>query len=122
MERRFESCVTFNETVLITPLLNDDTICTGRLVDVSSIDGSSDDMRIKSSAYLEVGTLVRLEVDDDLMMTEVRHCEPEEREYSAGLLILSWLEKSELKRLLREAVVGPTPQPIPDHTKLLAVA
>lgn len=117
MEQRSESRVKFNQPVLITAMQKNGTVCTGRFVDVSS-----DDMRIKSSADLEVGSLVELEVGDELMMTEVRRCEPDEGEYSAGLLILSWLEKSELKRLLREAVAGPTPQPTPNHSKLLAVA
>jgi hypothetical protein len=117
MEQRSESRVKFNEPVLITALQNDDAISTGRFVDFSS-----NDMWIKSNADLEVGSLLRLEVGDDLMMTEVCHCEPDEGEYSAGLIILSWLEKAELKRLLREAVAGPTPQRVPDDAELLAVA
>jgi hypothetical protein len=117
MEQRSESRVKFNEPVMITVLQSDDAVCTGRFVDLSSTG-----MRIKSNSDLEVGTLLRLEVGDDLMMTEVRHCEPDEGEYSAGLLILSWLEKSELKRLLREAVAGPTPQRNADAAALLAVA
>jgi len=93
-----------NEPVMMTALQNDNSICTGRFVDLSS-----NDMRIKSNADLEVGSLLRLEFGNDLMMTEVRNCVPDEGEFSAGLLILSWLEKSELKRLLREAVTGPVP-------------
>jgi hypothetical protein len=106
MKQRPESRVKLNQLVTITALHNDDAICSGRFVDLSS-----NDMRIKSNADLEVGSLFRLEVGDDLMMTEVRDCKPDEGEFSAGLLILSRLEKSELKRLLREAVAGPTPQP-----------
>jgi len=117
MEQRSESRVKFSEPVMITALRKDDAICTGRFVDLSS-----NGMRIKSKADLEVGSLLRLEVGDDLIMTEVCHCEPDEGEYSAGLLILTWLEKSELKRLLREAVAGPTPQGMPDDPALLAVA
>jgi hypothetical protein len=117
MEQRSESRVKFNEPVLITPLQNNDAVCTGRFVDLSSTG-----MMIKSNADFEIGSLLRLEVGDDLMMTEVRHCEPDEGEYSAGLLILSWLEKSELKRLLREAVAGPTPRLTPDDATLLAIA
>jgi hypothetical protein len=117
MEQQSESRVKFNEPLLITALQSDDATCTGRFVDLSS-----NDMRIKSNADLEVGSLLRLEVGDDLMMTEVRDCEPDEGEYSAGLLILSWLEKAELKRLLREAVAGPPPQRIPSETEILAVA
>jgi hypothetical protein len=117
MEQPSESRVKFNEPVVITALQNHDAICTGRFVDLSS-----NGMRIKSSADLEVGSLLRVEVGDDLMMTEVHHCEPDQGEYSAGLLILACLEKSELKRLLREAVTGPTHQNIPSETALLAVA
>jgi hypothetical protein len=116
MEQRSESRVKFSEPVMITALQKDDAICTGRFVDLSS-----NGMRIKSKADLEVGSLLRLEVGDDLMMTEVRNCEPDEGEYCAGLLILTWLEKSELKRLLREAVAGPTPGRVPDDPALLAV-
>jgi hypothetical protein len=108
MEQRSESRVGLDEPIMITPLRNDDAIFLGRF-----IDSSSEGMRIKLNADLEVGSLLRLEFGDDLMMTEVCHCEPDEGEYSAGLVILSWLEKSELKRLRREAVAGPTPQCIP---------
>ncbi len=80
---------------------NDKASCGGRFVALSS-----NGMNIKSSSDLEVGSLLRLEIGDDLMMTEVCHCEPDEGEYSAGLSILAWLEKAELKRLLRETM-GP---------------
>ncbi|HEY1755790.1 MAG TPA: hypothetical protein VGG72_10370 [Bryobacteraceae bacterium] len=114
MEKRSASRVKFNEPVLMTALQNSSAVCTGRFVDLSS-----NDMRIKSNADLEVGSLMRLECGDDLMMTEVRHCVPDEGEFSAGLLILSWLEKSELKRLLREAVAGPMPAvPVPAEPRL----
>jgi hypothetical protein len=111
-----ESRVKLNEPVMITTMRNDDVICSARFVDLA-FNG----MTIKSDADLEVGSLLRLEVGEELMMTEVRHCEPDEGEYSAGLLILTWLEKSELKRLLREAVAGPTPQCTPVDPALLAV-
>jgi hypothetical protein len=104
MEPRTESRVKLNEPVRMTAMRNGEAICTGRFVDLSS-----NGMRIKSNSDLEVGSLLSLEFGNDLMMTEVCRCEPEEGEYSAGLLILSRLEKSELKRLLREAVVGPMP-------------
>ena len=48
--------------------------------------------------------------------------DPRTGEFSAGLLILTCLEKSELQRLLREAVAGPAPEGIPEDTPLLAVA
>ena len=117
MEQRSESRVKFDEQVLITALRDDDAVRTGRFIDLSS-----NGVRIKSNADLEVGSLLRLEVGDDVMMTEVRQCVPDEGEYSAGLLILAWLEKSELKRLLHEAVVGPTTQRVRNDTALPAVA
>ena len=101
----------------ITALHNDDAIFRARFVDLSS-----ESVRIKLDADLEVGSLLRLEFGDDLMMTEVRDCEPDEGEYRAGLLILSWLGKAELKRLLRETVAGPMPQGIPKSAALPAVA
>jgi hypothetical protein len=116
MEQRTKSRVKPNEPVTITALQNDGAVSTGRFVGLSS-----NDMRIKSDADLEVGSLLKLDVGDNLMMAEVCQCEPDEGEYSAGLLILSWLEKSELKRLLHEAVAGPAPQRIPSDTALLAV-
>jgi hypothetical protein len=102
MEQRSESHVKLNDPVMITALKRDDAIFIARFIDLSS-----EGMRIKLNVDLEVGSLLRLELGDDLMMTEVSHCEPDEGEFSAGLLILSTLEKSELKRLRREAVAGP---------------
>jgi hypothetical protein len=117
MEQRSESRVKFSQPVMMTAMQKDDAICIGKFVELSS-----NGMRIKSKSDLEVGSLLRLEVGDDLMMTEVRHCEPDEDEYNAGLLILTWLEKSELKRLLREAVTGPSPQLMPNGAALPAIA
>jgi PilZ domain len=108
MKERSESPVEMNQPVMITALHNENATFTARFVDLSS-----EGMRIKLNADLEVGSLLRLEFGEDLMMTEVCHCEPDEGEYSAGLSILSWLEKSELKRLRYEAVAGPSPQCVP---------
>jgi hypothetical protein len=102
MKARSESRVGLNEPVTITALQNDDAIFTARFVDLSS-----DGVTIKLNTDLKVGSLLRLELGDDLMMTEVYRCEPDEGEFSAGLVILSCLEKSEWKRLRREAVTGP---------------
>jgi hypothetical protein len=117
VEQRKEPRVKFNEPVTITALQNGEANFAGRVVDLSS-----DDMKIKSNASLEIGSLLRLEVGDDVMMTEVRQCVPDDGEYSAGLLILARLEKSELKRLRREAVAGPMPEPNPHEPALLVVA
>jgi hypothetical protein len=101
MKTRSNSPVVRNEPVLISALQSDDAIFTARFVDLSS-----EGMTITLNADLKVGSLLRLEFRDNLMMTEVCHCEPDEGEFSAGLIILSCLEKSELKRLRREAVTG----------------
>ncbi len=103
MKERSQSRAGLDEPVTITALHNDDAIFRARFVDLSS-----ERVRIKLDADLEVGSLLRLEFGDDLMMTEVSNCEPDQGEFSAGLLILSWLGKSELKRLRREAVAGPS--------------
>lgn len=105
MDQRTDSPVRFNHTVTITAFHSDDAV-DGRLIDLLS-----NDMKIKSNADFEVGSLLRLEIGDDLMITEVRHCEPDQGEYGAGLLILSSIEKSELKRL-RHEMAGPTPQTV----------
>jgi hypothetical protein len=105
MRERPETRVGLDEPVTITALLNDDAIFTARFVDLSS-----EGVRVRLNTDLKVGSLLRLEFGDDVMMTEVCQCEPDEGEFSAALLILSWLEKSELKRLRREAVAGPAPQ------------
>jgi len=117
MEQRSESRLKFNDPVLLSVLQNDNTASRGRFVDLSS-----NGMRIRSDANLEIGSLLRLDAGNDLMMAEVRRCEPDEREYCVDLSILSWLEKSELQRLLREAVAGPVSQSTPDDPALMAVA
>jgi hypothetical protein len=117
MEQRSEPRAQFDQPVTITTLRNGGDICGGRFVDLSP-----DGVLIKSNADLEVGSLLRLEVGEDVMMTEVCSCEPEQDEFNAVLLILAWLEQSELRRLMREAVVGPTPQCMPREADLMAVA
>jgi hypothetical protein len=106
MQQRFDSPVVQNEPVLISAFESDDAIFTARFVDLSS-----EGMTIKLNADLKVGSLLRLEYRDSLMMTEVCRCSPDQGEFSAGLVILSCLEKSELKRLRREAVTGTAGRP-----------
>jgi hypothetical protein len=84
---------------MISALQSEAASCTGRFVDLST-----DGIRIKSKAEFEVGRLLRLEADNEVMVTEVHVCESHGGEFSAGLWILASLEKSELKRLGREAV------------------
>lgn len=105
MKQRSKSRVELNAPVTVTAFGGGDAIFNARFIDLSS-----EGMKIKLNTGLEVGSLLRLEFGDDLMMTEVSRCEPDEGEFSAGLSILSCLEKSELKRLRREAVAGPCPE------------
>jgi hypothetical protein len=56
---------------MITPLRSNEAACTGSFIDLSS-----NSMRIKSNADLEVGSLQKLEVGTSLMMTEVHECAP----------------------------------------------
>lgn len=101
MKDRSPSPVGLNQPVLISALHSDDAVFTARFVDLSP-----EGMTIKLDADLKVGSLLRLECGDNLMMTEVCHCKPNEGEFSARLIILSRLEKSEWKRLRHEAVTG----------------
>ncbi len=103
MERQFASQAELEQPVTVTPLQSGDAIFKARFIDLSA-----EGVQIKLDSDLEVGSLLRLEFGDDLMITEVSRCEPDQGEFTAGLLILSWLGKTELKRLRREAVVGPT--------------
>jgi hypothetical protein len=99
MKRRSSSV----EGVTITPLHNDGTMYRAKFIDVSE-----EEMKVQLSSGLEVGSLLRLEVGDDLMMTEVCGCEPSEGEFMASLQILSRLERAEWKRLRDEAFTRPS--------------
>src|SRR5208283_4456215 len=83
MEQQSNSRVNFSEPVMITALRKDDTLYLARFV-----DSSGDGVTIKSNADWEVGSLLRLEVGDDVMLAEVCSSEPDEGEYNARLVIL----------------------------------
>ena len=51
-------------------------------------------------ARLKIGSVVKLEVGDNLVIAEVGGCEAEGSEYSASLSLLEWIGKSELQRLM----------------------
>lgn len=102
MKKGSESVAQLDEMVTVTALGGEEAIFKARF-----IDQSSEGMQIKLNSGLEVGSLLKLEFRDDLMMTEVSRCEPDEGGFSAGLSIISCLQKSELERLRREAVAGP---------------
>lgn len=107
MEPRRELRIELDEPVAITNLNRGDGRWSGRFVDLSG-----DGMRIKLDSDLEVGSLLKLETGDDLMVAEVRESESDGGEYCASLSLLEWMDKSELERLIREAVLG-TAAPMP---------
>ncbi len=102
MEERSDSQLAPNEAVTIKPLQDDNAVYRARFIDLSA-----EEMQVELSSGLEVGSLLRLEFGNDLLVTEVARCEPREDEFTASLAILSRLEKSELKRLRYEALAGP---------------
>lgn len=108
MEQPSELRIELDEPVAITHLHRDDGHWSGRFVDLSA-----DGMRIKLDSDLEVGSLLKLETGDELMVAEVRQSESDGAEYCATVSLLQWMEKSELERLIREAVAGPVPAPAP---------
>ncbi len=108
MEQRRELRIERGQSVAITHLHSDDGRWSGRFV-----DSSSEGMRIKLDSELKVGSLLRLETGCDLMVAEVCQSESDGAEYCASLSLLEWMEKSELERLVREAVTGPPPGPVP---------
>ncbi len=97
MDRRTDHRFAFDEPVSVTLLEHDSVPHSGRFVDVSQHG-----MRIVLSTQIEAGEVVKLEIGDHLMVAEVRHCEVKDNEFCAGLSILTWLERSELTRLMRE--------------------
>lgn len=105
MEKQPGTNVELNDPVTITILQSEDATLGARFIDFSA-----DHVNVRLNTGLEVGSLLKLEFADDLMITEVSHCEPDQGEFTAGLSILSWLEKAELQRLRREAVAGLAPQ------------
>jgi hypothetical protein len=104
MEQRHELRIKSEETVAITHLNRGDDHWSGRFVDLSG-----DGIRIQLDSDLEVGSLLKLETEDDLMVAEVRQSESDGEGYRATMSLLEWMEKSELERLIREAVTGPVP-------------
>jgi hypothetical protein len=109
MEQRHELRIKSDEPVSITRLNRGDGRWSGRFVDLSD-----DGIRIKLDSDLEVGSLLKLETDDDLMVAEVRQSESEGAEYCTTLSVLDWMDKAELERLIREAVMGPSSASAPE--------
>ena len=101
MDRRTDHRFNFDQPVSVTLLERDTPPHSGRFVDISQHG-----MRIVLNSHIDVGEVVKLEIGDHLMVGEVRHCEPQEHEFAAGLSILTWVERSELARLMEEIGAG----------------
>ena len=95
METRTNPSINVDEPVAITLLANAQGNCSGRFV-----SWSQDGIAIKVDARLKIGSVVKLEVGDNLVIAEVGGCEAEGSEYSASLSLLEWIGKSELQRLM----------------------
>jgi hypothetical protein len=108
MEIRTNSSINVDEPVSITLLALAEGNCSGRFV-----SWSEDDIKIKVDAGLKIGSVVKLEIGDDLMVAEVRDCKSDGLEYSAGLSLLEWIGKAELQRLMREIACGSAPKLVP---------
>src|SRR5277367_2033872 len=90
-----------DDPVAISLLATADGNCAGRFV-----SWSDDGINVKVDTGLKVGSLVRVESGADLMVAEVRDCESDGTEYSAGLFLMEWVEKSKLEQLKREMATG----------------
>jgi hypothetical protein len=102
METRTASSMNIDSPIAISLLAHAEGNCPGRFA------GWSDDgINVKVATGLKVGSVVKVESDDDLMVAEVRDCESDGAEYSAGLFLLEWMEKAELERIKRELACEP---------------
>ena len=101
MDRRSDHRFAFDEPVSATLLEHDTPPHSGRFVDISQHG-----MRIVLNSHVDIGEVMKLEIGDHLMVGEVRHCEPQEHEFALGLSILTWVERSELARLMEEIGAG----------------
>jgi hypothetical protein len=95
METRTNPSINVDEPVAITLLANALGNCSGRFV-----SWSQEGITIKADARLKTGSVVKLEIGDNLVIAEVRDCEAAGSEFSASLSLLEWIGKSELQRLM----------------------
>jgi PilZ domain len=109
MERRHDFRIEADEPVTITLLQGAEASWAGRFADWSDAG-----MRIRLDTALEVGSLLRLEVGEELMVAEVGHCASEADGYCAEVLLWERIDKSELRRLVRESVGGPLFEVVPE--------
>ena len=105
METPTNSSIHIDEPVAVTLLAQADGNCSGRFA-----GWSQDGLTIRIGNDLKVGSVVKVETGSDLMVAEVCDCEADGEEYSAGLCLWEWREKSELERFKREMALGSAPK------------
>jgi hypothetical protein len=96
MEKRTNPSINIDEPVAITLLAKAQGNCSGRFV-----KWSEDGIKIKVDTSLSTGSVVKLEMGDNLVVAEVRECKSEGPEYFADLALMEWIGKSELQRLMQ---------------------
>ena len=112
---RHEFSIESEEPILITLLGQAE----GRW-DAEFVGSAGDELAVRLEAELEVGTILKLETGDDLVLAEVSRCEPDGDLYRACLAVLESMGKSELDRLVRGgSAEEPSFQFIPEALALM---
>jgi len=95
METRTNPSINVDEPVAITLLATAQGNCSGRFV-----SWSQEGITIKADTRLKTGSVVKLEVGENLVIAEVRDCEAAGSEFAASFSLLEWIGKSELQHLM----------------------
>ncbi len=96
MEKRTNPSINVDEPVAVTLLAKTQGNCSGRFV-----SWSQEGIAIKVDSRLQAGSVVKLEMGDNLVVAEVRECEAKGKEFSAVLTLMEWIGKPELRRLMQ---------------------
>jgi hypothetical protein len=99
-ERRSESRIEANASVVVTPLAAVATRLHGSVVNVSN-RGIKVHFNTRLKALPRPGEVFRVQTRDDLLLCEVRHSEAAEAGADLGLQIVHWGDAGELKRLVQ---------------------
>ena len=96
MERRPDFRLETPEPVMITPF-ESGVVQSGQL-----LASSGDDVQLQLDEVLAVGSLLKLETGETWMLAEVMDCQQSPDGFRAGLTLLNWINKSELRRIFRD--------------------
>jgi hypothetical protein len=106
MERRQSSRLPANLPARLTPISERTD---APPVDVTVEEFSGNGARVWSTQPLALGSLVKLELDDDLFLGEVRHCSPSGLGFQTGLHLDCALASLSGIRALMRALLDPGP-------------